>query len=123
MDNAMTWSSDNKKIERAIMERGYDKNTTMNRYYIKDQYTELDLTAMAVTEIDTDILTFPYLKALDLSQNQIQVLKNLPATLEECVIAQNGLCKLDTKLSLLSLQYLNVGGNLLNEHHLGKLLV
>ena len=69
MDNAMTWSSDNKKIERAIMERGYDKNTTMNKYYIKDQYTELDLTAMGVTEIDADILTFPNLKALDLSQN------------------------------------------------------
>ena len=67
MDNALAWSADNKKIERAIMERGYDKNTTMNRFFIKEQYSELDLTAIGVTEIDPDIMTFPNMKALDLS--------------------------------------------------------
>lgn len=120
MDSALSWSPDNKKIERAIMELGYDKNTTMNVYYIKDQYTELDLTGYGITEIDKEILAFPNIKVLELSQNKINRLTNLPLTLEECVVAQCGMEKIDHRLSLPSLLYLNVSGNLLDLIHLGR---
>jgi Leucine-rich repeat (LRR) protein len=122
MDSALSWSHDNKKIERAIMEKGYDKNTTMNVYYIKEQYTELDFTGYGITDIDKDIMNFPNLKVLELSQNKISKLTNLPLTLEECIVAQCGMEKIDPRLSVPSLLYLNVSGNLLDVPHLGSLI-
>ncbi len=122
MDNALSWSPDNRKIERAIMDQGYDKNTTMNIHYIKEQYSELDFTSMGIIEIDKDMLTFPNLKILELSQNNIHTLTNLPMNLEECIITNNGLSRLDNRLLIPSLQYLNVSGNLLSEAHLSKIM-
>jgi len=122
MDSALSWSHDNKKVERAIMEKGYDKNTTMNVYYIKEQYTELDFTGYGITDIDKDIMNFPNLKVLELSQNKISKLTNLPLTLEECIVAQCGMEKIDPRLSVPSLLYLNVSGNHLDVPHLGNLI-
>lgn len=119
MDSALAWSKDNKKIERAIMERGYDKDTTMNVGFIRKQYTELDLTCCEITELDPGLLQFPNLTSLTVSQNSISKLKNLPPTLEECIAAQNQLECIDAKMSLPNLCYLNVSSNHLDSSHLG----
>jgi Leucine-rich repeat (LRR) protein len=119
MDNALTWSKDNKKIERAIMERGYDKDTTMNVNFIRKQYTELDLTCCEVTELDPGLLQFPNLTSLVASQNSITRLKNLPPTLEECIVSQNQLSQIDASMHLPNLTYLNVSSNHLDCTHLG----
>lgn len=120
MDNALTWSTDNRKIENKIMEVGYDRNTTMNIHFIKEQYTNLDFTSTGVCEIDRDLLTFPNLKSLELSQNGISRLTNLPLTLEECIVSQNRIEKIDSKLCIPALLYLNLSANLLNIAHLGS---
>lgn len=122
MDNALTWSKDNKKIERTIMERGYDKDTTMNLNFIRKQYSELDLTCCDVTELDKGLLLFPNLTNLTISQNHISRLTNLPPTLEECIVSQNQLEFIDPAMSLPKLLYLNVSSNLLDCTHLGTLL-
>ena len=120
MDNALTWSTDNRKIELKIRELGYDRNTTMNIHFIKQQYTNLDFTSTGVSEIDKDLITFPNLKSLELSQNGIARLTNLPPTLEECILSQNCIEKIDSKLSVPAMLYLNLSANLLNSSHLGK---
>lgn len=120
MDNALTWSKDNKKIERAIMERGYDKDTTMNIHFIKRQYSELDLTCCEVSEIDPGLLQFPNLTSLTVSQNSISKLKNLPPTLEECIVSQNHVNYVDGGMHLPNLTYLNVSSNLLDCTHLSR---
>lgn len=121
MDNAITWSKDNKKIERAIMERGYDKDTTMNINFIRKQYSELDLTCCEITELDPGLLQFPNLTSLTASQNSITKLCNLPPSLEECILSQNQLEWIDPGLHLPSLTYLNVSSNHLDSSHLGNL--
>ena len=123
MDNALTWSKDNKKIERAIMDRGYDKDTTMNVNYIRKQYTELDLTSCEIDQLDDGLLQFPNLTSLSVSQNNISILTNIPQSLEECIISQNILEFIDPNLSLPSLLYLNVSSNHLDSSHLGTALV
>lgn len=122
MDNALTWSKDNKKIERTIMERGYDKDTSMNTNFIKKQYTELDLSCCEITELDSGLLQFPNLISLTVSQNFISKLTNISPTLEECIISQNQLDYIDPKLNLSNLTYLNVSSNHLDCTHLGTRL-
>lgn len=121
MDNALSWSKDNRKIERAIMERGYDKDTTMNINFIRKQYTEIDLSCCEVTELDDGLLQFPNLISITASQNLISKLTNLPPNLEECIIAQNQLEYIDPKMNLPNLCYLNVSSNHLDCTHLGTL--
>lgn len=122
MVNALAWSSDNKKIEKKILELGYDKNTTMNIHFIKEQYTELDLAYMEVTEIDREILTFPAIRSLELSHNHISRLENLPPTIEELILSHNHIDKIDSRLFTPSLMYLNISDNLLSIDHLSKLI-
>ena len=120
MNNALTWSPDNRKIEIAIMERGYDKNTTMNVNFIKEKYTELDLSALEITDIDAEITTFKNLKILHLSENKIPIISNLPANLEQLIIAHSAVERIDPKVSSNSLQYLNLSSNSINENVLGQ---
>lgn len=121
MDNALKWSPENKKIERAIMELGYDKNTTMNVHYIKEQYSELDFTSMGVHDFDHDLKSFPNLKVLDLAQNKISFIAHLPETLQQLNLSQNRLSGIDRRLHLPGLLYLNVSSNGLGLDFLGKL--
>lgn len=121
MDSAMTWSKDNKKIEREIMARGYDKNTTMNTYFILDQYTQLDFSAMEVTHIDVDMLRFANLKELHLSLNAIKRIENLPPNLEQLIARGCMVDTIDPKLHVDSLQYLNLASNRLDETQLSSL--
>lgn len=118
MDNALAWSKDNKKIERAIMDRGYDKDTTMNINFIKKQYTELDFTSCEITRIDEGLQELPNLTSLTLSQNDITLLENLPQTLEECILAENNLKDIRLNSPLPSMLYLNVSSNHLDINHL-----
>lgn len=119
MDNALTWSKDNKKLQLAIMDRGYDKETTMNVNFIRKQYTELDFTACEVAVLDKGLLDFPSLVSLTASQNDITTLENLPLTLEECILSQNLLDSISPNLFLPNLLYLNVSSNNLDSGHLG----
>lgn len=121
VDNAVQWSKDNLKMELLFMEVGYDKNTTMNRGYIRERYTELDFTSTGVTAIDKEILEFSNLKVLELAQNSIKQIKNIPAQLEELILSQNQISSIHHKLRCPSLLYLNVGFNQLNENHLSTI--
>lgn len=121
MDNALTWSRDNKKVQLAIMERGYDKETTMNVNFIRKQYTELDFTSCDIACLDKDLLDFPNLTSLTASQNEIHTIENLPVTLEECILSQNMLEHISPNVFLPNLLYLNVSSNNLDSTHLSKL--
>lgn len=121
VDNAVQWSKDNYKMELLFMEVGYDKNTTMNRGYIRERYTELDFTSTGVTSIDKELLLFPNLKVLELSQNSIKQIKNIPQQLEELILSQNLISSIHSKMRCPSLLYLNVAFNELTENHLSNI--
>ena len=121
VDNAVQWSKDNLKMELLFMEVGYDKNTTMNRGFIRERYTELDLTSTGVTAMDRELRDFPNLRVLELAQNSIQQIKNIPGQLEELILSQNQISAIHSKLRCPSLLYLNVGFNQLRESHLSMI--
>lgn len=123
MDSAMTWSRDNKKIEREIMARGYDKNTTMNTYFILEQYTHLDFSAMEISHIDVNMLRFNNLRELHLSLNAIKRIENLPPNLEQLIARGCMVDVIDPKLHVDSLQYLNLASNRLDETQLSRKLL
>ena len=72
-----------------IYKLGYDRNTTINKNFIKSFYSHLSFVKRKVTQLDKGLLELNNLRFLDASRNQILVLENIPITIEELVLSRN----------------------------------
>ena len=111
MDRALEWSLENKKIEELIFKRGYDRDTTINRFFIRKFYTELKFCDRGILTIDKKFSEFDNLKHLNLDSNQIKQLSHLPLSIRELIVSRNCVESVARHCFLPNLMFLKLSHN------------
>lgn len=111
LENALAWSKENKEIYNLIMRVGYDRESTINRHYLKNFYSEIYFKNCEISKIDKNFKNFENLKHLDLTYNLLKSIENLPINLTELIISHNSLETISQGCFLPNLLYLKLSHN------------
>ena len=80
IEKTKNWSSNNQQIYFEISENGFAE-FICNKEYLREVYTELLFPNQNIQSLDTELQKFINLKILNLNNNQILKLENLPTSL------------------------------------------
>mmetsp|Transcript_73325 Transcript_73325/g.185720 ORF Transcript_73325/g.185720 Transcript_73325/m.185720 type:complete len:603 (-) Transcript_73325:71-1879(-) len=110
-----TWSDDAEELMKLVQQLGPRNPNLSSEQYLKPFFRHLCLPSLAIRELDDDVARFARLRFLDVSQNNLTCIDNVPPNLKYLKAYNNPIsqisCKPTPSLCFLGLGYSKIGSD------------
>ncbi|EGR28501.1 leucine rich repeat protein [Ichthyophthirius multifiliis] len=112
------WSEQTEQIYNQLLENGY-ADFICNKEYLREVFLDLKFNRQYINCMDKELLNLKNLKILELNQNLITTIENIPPQLLELHLFQNHISQISIQMKpSKSLLFLGLGFNKLNDNQI-----